>query len=46
MPDAWGTPYRIEIVSNAIVTTSAGRNRMWGDSDDIQMRKAEHPAGR
>jgi hypothetical protein len=34
--DSWGTPYQIRIGNGAqIVIRSAGKDRVWGDSDDI-----------
>lgn len=34
--DAWGTPYQIRFLSNdQVVVRSAGKNRVFGDSDDL-----------
>lgn len=41
MLDAWGTPYRIVILSNTIALTSAGPNRTWHDRDDLEMKRTE-----
>lgn len=41
MLDAWGMPYKITIVSNAIIMATAGPNRTWGDSDDLEIRRTE-----
>ncbi len=38
--DAWRKPYRIEISTNEVVVTSAGRNKRFGDEDDIIARES------
>ena len=36
MVDAWGTPYAIRfLASNAFTISSAGKNKIFGDKDDI-----------
>ncbi len=38
--DPWGTPYRILLEKdNVIVVRSAGKNRAWGDQDDLSTRQ-------
>ena len=43
LQDYWGTPYRIEIVVQTnYVIRSAGKNRTFGDKDDITFDSVKH----
>ena len=43
MTDPWGTPYAINFLStNSFVISSAGKNKIFGDADDIVFNSVSH----
>ncbi len=42
MVDPWNTPYQIEFInSDSVLIKSAGKNRVFGDADDIRWPEAQ-----